>query len=123
MSEFLKVPELSGKEKAAILITEIGSEGTEKIFACLRPSEVEKIMGAVSTLKKVGIHDEIRVLSELNVFGVRRGISRPVRTDDEIRAEIEKIRAERGMSGDLREFINQNPDTIASALRDWMGEE
>lgn len=123
MDEFLKVPELSGKEKAAILITEIGSEGVEKVFACLRSSEIDKILSSVSTLKNVRIADEIRVLSELNAFGVRRGISRPVRTDSEIRADIERLKQEQGVSGELKKFINQNPDTIADALSAWMGEE
>ena len=123
MNEFLKVPELSGKEKAAILITELGAEGTEKVFACLRPAEVQKILGAVSSLQNVSISDEIKVLSELNNFGITRGISRPIHTDDEIRAEIAQIRKNNGMPGELRDFINKNPDTIANALSAWMGEE
>ena len=123
MDEFLKIPELSGKEKAAVLVTEIGSEGANKVFACLRPSEVDKILKAVSSLGKVHISDEIKVLSELNAFGVRRGITRPVRSDEEIRAEIEAQKELRGVPKELRKFINQNPDTIADALSAWMGEE
>lgn len=123
MKEFLKVPELSGREKAAILVTELGAEGTQKVFACLRPSEVERVLGSVSALGQVSVADEVRVLSELNAFGVRRGIARPVRSDEEIRAEIESLRRNGEVPGGLREFINKNPDTIANALSAWMGEE
>lgn len=124
MNEFIKVPELSGKEKAAILLTELGSFNTGKVFSLLSENEIEKLLAAVASLRKVTMQDEIRVLTEVNEFGVKRGISKPVRSDSEIRAEMnEQILNSKDKNKDLRDFINQNPDTIANALRDWMREE
>ncbi len=124
MNEFIKVPELSGKEKAAILLTELGSFNTGKVFSLLSENEIEKLLAAVASLRKVTMQDEIRVLTEVNEFGVKRGISKPVRSDAEIRAEMNvQILNSKDKNKDLRDFINQNPDTIANALRDWMREE
>ena len=47
MNEFIKVPELSGKEKAAILLTELGSFNTGKVFSLLSENEIEKLLAAV----------------------------------------------------------------------------
>lgn len=123
MNEFLKVPELSGVEKAAILLTELGSFNTSKVFSLLSEKEISKLLAAVSSLRKVSTADEIRVLMEANEFGVKKGISKPVRSDAEIRAEMQAQALGRDKNKDLRDFINQNPDTIASALSAWMGEE
>lgn len=124
MNEFIKVPELSGKEKAAILLTELGSFNTGKVFSLLSKKEIEKLLAAVASLRKVTMQDEIRVLTEVNEFGVKKGIAKPIRSDAEIRAEMnEQILNGKDKNKDLRDFINQNPDTIANALRDWMREE
>ncbi|MBR1616424.1 MAG: hypothetical protein IJ717_13490 [Treponema sp.] len=124
MNEFIKVPELSGKEKAAILLTELGSFNTGKVFSLLSEKEIEKLLAAVASLRKVTMQDEIRVLTEVNEFGVKKGIAKPIRSDAEIRAEMnEQILNGKDKNKDLRDFINQNPDTIANALRDWMREE
>lgn len=122
MNEFIKVPELSGRQKAAILITELGSFNTDKVLSYLSDSEVERLLSAVGMLGKVSIGDEIRVLSELNDFGVRRGISKPIRSDAEIRAEM-NAEKHNIKNNELREFINQNPDAIANALSAWMRED
>jgi len=123
MMDFIKVPELTGKQKAAILITELGSFNTEKVLACLKDSEIEKLLSAVSSLGKVTIHDEIRVLSETNNFGVKRGITSPIRSDSEIRAEMNSFRNRDYKNKELKDFINQNPDAIANALSAWMRED
>ena len=124
MNEFIKVPELSGKEKAAILLTELGSFNTGKVFSLLSEKEIEKLLAAVASLRKVTMQDEIRVLTEVNEFGVKKGIAKPIRSDAEIRAEMnEQILNGKDKNKDLRDFINQTPDTIANALRDWMREE
>lgn len=124
MNEFIKVPELSGKEKAAILLTELGSFNTGKVFSLLSEKEIEKLLAAVASLRKVTMQDEIRVLTEVNEFGVKKGIAKPIRSDAEIRSEMnEQILNGKDKNKDLRDFINQNPDTIANALRDWMREE
>ena len=120
MSEFIKVPELSGLEKAAILITELGSFNTDKVLSFLSEQEKAKLFNAVGLLGNVGIESEIRVLEEANRFGVKRGIAAPVRSDKEIAEEMNSMS---GKNSKLREYINQNPDSIASALSAWMREE
>ena len=120
MSEFIKVPELSGLEKAAILITELGSFNTDKVLSFLSEQEKAKLFNAVGLLGTVGIESEIRVLEEANRFGGKRGIAAPVRSDKEIAEEMNSMS---GKNSKLREYINQNPDSIASALSAWMREE
>ena len=105
-------------------MTERGSFNTGKVFSLLSEKEIEKLLAAVASLRKVTMQDEIRVLTEVNEFGVKKGIAKPIRSDAEIRAEMnEQILNGKDKNKDLRDFINQNPDTIANALRDWMREE
>ena len=124
MNEFIKVPELSGREKAAILISELGSANTDRIFSHLSGKEVESLLSAVGALKNVSVHDEIRVLEEVNRFGVSRGIAQPVRSDAEIKAELDEARRNgKYGSKQLQDLVSQNPDAIANALSAWMRED
>lgn len=113
---------LSGKEKAAILLGELGGSA-ESIFEHLTDAEVKKLRKAMRSLgKKVNWADETDVLAEANEWGVRKGIAKPVRSDAEIAAFV-KTAERKEKENEFRNMFLQNPDAIANALGAWLKED
>ncbi|MCH5288567.1 MAG: hypothetical protein J1E32_01470 [Treponema sp.] len=113
---------LSGKEKAAILLGELGGSA-ESVFEYLSDAEVKKLRKAMRSLgKKVNWADETAVLAETNKWGVRKGIAKPIHSDAEIAALI-KTTERNEKQNELRNLFLKNPDAIANALGAWLKED
>lgn len=113
---------LSGREKAAILLGELGGSA-EGIYEHLSDAEVKKLRKAMRALgKKVNWADETDVLSETNEWGVRKGIASPVHSDAQIAAMI-KTTERKEKENEFRNMFLKNPDAIANALSAWLKED
>ena len=77
---------MTGYEKIAVLLTELGSEASEKILSILKlsPAEMNKIsknilsLGAYNPRNLFHVQRETAVLEEVKRFGELRGIYREV---------------------------------------------
>ncbi|MEX0648323.1 MAG: flagellar motor switch protein FliG [Balneolaceae bacterium] len=110
-SQIIKASDLSGIEKAAVLLISFGVEKASKVLKELKDSEVEKITKAISTMKNVSsdvvntIVDEYYTLVEDNDFLLDGGqdIAKEllVQAKGRHRADemLRKIEAENGRDG------------------------
>lgn len=113
---------LSGKQKAAMLLGELGGSA-EGVFEHLSTDEVKKLRKAMRSLgKQVNWAEETDVLAETNEWGVRKGIARPVHTDAQIAAMI-KTTEKKTKENEFRNMFLKNPDAIANALSAWLKED
>lgn len=60
----LRGKELSGRQKAAILIVSLGLDSASKVFKHLSEEEIEQITLEIANIKKVGSSDQIEVFEE-----------------------------------------------------------
>ncbi len=113
---------LSGKEKAAILFSELGGIAGDSVMEYLNTDELKKLRKSIKRLGyRVDVKNEVSALNDANNFGIRRGISNPISSDEQIE---EYVRTHSNAKGnELRNIISQNPTAIADALRAWMKEE
>lgn len=56
--------EMSGKQKAAILMVSLGTEASAKIMKCLREDEIEELTLEIANLKRIGTDTKDVVLDE-----------------------------------------------------------
>jgi flagellar biosynthesis/type III secretory pathway M-ring protein FliF/YscJ len=113
---------LSGKEKAAILLGELGGSA-ESVFEYLSTAELKKLRKSLRSLgKRVVWPDETAVLQENHEWGLRKGLTRPIHTDSEIAAFIKTSEKAEKESG-IRDMMRKNPDAIAQALSAWLKED
>lgn len=113
---------MTGYEKIAILLTELGSEATEKILHILKlsPAEMNKIrkhilsLGAYNPHNLFHVQRETAVLEEVRQFGELRGIYREVAPQDGGFLMVDdKIEA-------LKREIPKTPEDVANVLRGWL---
>lgn len=113
---------MTGYEKIAILLTELGSEASEKILSILKlsPSDMNKIsknimsLGPYNPKNMLHVQRETAVLEEVKKFGELRGIYREVApknggflmVDDKIES--------------LKNEIPKSPEDVANVLRGWL---
>ena len=113
---------MTGYEKIAILLTELGSETSEKILSILKlsPAQMNKIsknimaLGSYNPRNLFHVQRETAVLEEARQFGELRGIYREVApagggflmVDDKIEA--------------LKREIPKTPEDVANVLRGWL---
>ncbi|MBQ9205598.1 MAG: hypothetical protein IJ158_02670 [Treponema sp.] len=113
---------MTGYEKIAILLTELGSETSEKILDILKlsPSEMNKIstqimaLGTYNPRNALHVQKETAVLEEVRKFGELRGIYREVApnaggflmVDDNLE--------------NLKKEIPKSPEDVANVLRGWL---
>ena len=110
---------LTGKEKAAILMSELGLTGGERLAAFLDTKELHIINKYMKRLGKgYDTLCDLQVLEETKRFGDMKGISR-----------MPQIQASRpayqqvNQNNPLADAIRSNPDAIAKVLSKWMSEE
>lgn len=137
MQKLIKVTsdKLSGAEKAAILLAEIGTRfngNYDELAEALHLSkdEMKKIRKAMERLgpynpalrtTEEGIAEikrEQAVLNEVIEFGKRRGIFHPVETHN-----VPNQYVKRDSSNVLSDMIHQDPEAMAKILSGWLGEE
>ncbi|MBQ4379243.1 MAG: hypothetical protein II821_08625 [Treponema sp.] len=113
---------MTGYEKIAILLTELGSETSEKILAILNlsPAEMNKIsknilaLGGYNPRNMLHVQRETAVLEEVKNFGELRGIYKEVApgnggfimVDDNLES--------------LKREVPKNPEDVANVLRGWL---
>ncbi len=134
MEQFIKTttPSLTGPEKVAILIAEIGpffNSNYDQLYGAMHLSdeEIKKIRKAMKKLGRYApgkvsyekgmeqIQQEQSVLQEALDYGVRKGI-------------VSKTGGKGGKTlkdfipEDVKNIANQNPEDVAKVLRSWLGE-
>lgn len=131
MDQFIKtsLPQLSGVEKAAILLAEIGPAFNNNYAALeneLQLSDDEKIKLA-QAMKNLGTYNPARhgmgeilreesVLNEFIEFGKKRGIFHPVENPSFGRNS--RTDASNGVS----QMAKQDPEAVAKILSSWLGD-
>ncbi len=134
MEQFIKTTttSLSGPEKVAILLAEIGpffNSNYDQLYGALHLSD-EEIRKIRKAMKKLGryapakvsyekgmeqIQQEQSVLQEALDYGVRKGL-------------VSKTGGNGGKTlkdfipADVKNIANQNPEDVAKVLRSWLGE-
>ena len=125
-------PSLSGLEKVAILLAELGpffNSNYDQLYGAFHLSE-EEIRKIRKAMKKLGryapakvsyekgmeqIQQEQSVLQEALDYGVRKGIVSKTQTDDS--KTLKDF-----IPADIKNIANQNPEDVAKVLRSWLGE-
>ena len=135
-NNFIKTtqPILSGPEKVAILLAEIGplfNSNYDQLFEAMHLStdEIKKIRKAMKKLGRYApaktsyengmeqINKEQAVLKEALDFGVRRGIANNPTTKEVTHKTLKDF-----IPSDVKDLANQNPEDVANVLRSWLKE-
>ena len=113
---------MTGYEKIAILLTELGSEASEKILSILNlsPAQMNKIsrnilsLGGYNPKNLLHVQRETAVLEEVKRFGELRGIYREVASQNGgfimVDDKLENLKKE----------VPKSPEDVANLLRSWM---
>ena len=132
--QFIKTtePVLSGPEKVAILLAEIGpffNSNYDQLYGAMHLSdeEIKKIRKAMKKLGRYApakvsyekgmeqIQQEQSVLKEALDYGVRKGIvNKTVSNGGKALKDF--------IPEDVKNIANQNPEDVAKVLRSWLGE-
>ena len=112
---------MTGYEKIAVLLTELGSETSEKILAILHltPTEMNKIsknimaLGAYNPRNLLHVQRETAVLEEVRKFGELRGIYREVAPQSGFLMVDDNLE-------NLKKEIPKSPEDVANVLRGWL---
>ena len=112
---------MTGYEKIAVLLTELGSETSEKILAILHltPAEMNKIsknimaLGAYNPRNLLHVQRETAVLEEVRKFGELRGIYREVAPQSGFLMVDDNLE-------NLKKEIPKSPEDVANVLRGWL---
>ena len=114
---------MTGYEKIAVLLTELGSETSERILQILRlsPGQMNKIsrsimsLGAYNPRNLLHVQRETAVLEETRRFGELRGIYREVapKNGDGFLMVDDSIES-------LKKDIPKSPEDVANVLRGWL---
>ena len=128
-------PTLSGPEKVAILLAEIGplfNSKYDELFEALYLStvEIKKIRKAMKKLGRYSpaqassyengmeqIARETSVLQEALDYGARRGILSKRTKVEAFQKTIKQL-----MPDKIKDMANKNPDDVAKVIRSWLGE-
>ena len=115
------IPKITGYQKAAILLAELGLETSKEIkeYLKLTPKEHKKLL---NTYKKLGsyprnINDIIReekVLAETLNYGKVKGIYTPIEKEDLQTQYLKKNQAQ------VSKMLNDSPDSITNIIKNWL---
>ena len=113
---------MTGYEKIAVLLTELGSETSEKILAILNlsPAQMNKIsrniiaLGSYNPRNLFQIQRETAVLEEVRKFGQLRGIYKELSSPDK------GFIMEDNSLESLKRDIPKAPEDVANVLRGWL---
>ncbi len=113
---------MTGYEKIAVLLTELGSETSEKILSILKlsPTQMNKIsknilsLGGYNPRNLLHVQRETAVLEEVKKFGELRGIYREIAPQNGgfimVDDNLENLKKE----------IPKSPEDVANLLRGWL---
>ena len=115
------IPKITGYQKAAILLAELGLETSKEIIEYLKltPKEHKKLL---NTYKKLGsyprnINDIIReekVLAETLNYGKVKGIYTQIEKEDLQTQYLKKNQAQ------VSKMLNDSPDSITNIIKNWL---
>ena len=133
MERFIKTTaaELSGPQKAAILLAEIGpllNNNYNELYKHLKLStlEIEKLRIAMENLtpylktepKNIDeIYREQAVLAEAINFGRQRGIFHPIPKD-----QLKNTHVKTTQAGTIASMVIENPEGVAKLVSQWLDE-
>ena len=119
MEKLIKVTaeekKLSGFEKTAILLGELGPQNSDRILKIinLTTKEMKKINSVLRKLNRKPVndtqikHNEVAVLSEAVRYGKQKGIINPIETDH---------------TQGFKKMADSNPQAVANILSSWIGD-
>ena len=125
MAEFVKSSEIhiSGAQKAAILLSEIGQAGSMEIYKNLKLSkkDIKRIRQATESLGVYNPDNEYMAKREGMVLeaAINYGIQNSGFTPHKV--QIKKSYAEQERD-EVNQMVLQNPDAVANLLKTWLGE-
>lgn len=134
MDKFIKTTNenLSGLEKAAILLAEIGpsdNSNYDALFEALHLSadEIKKLRRAMKKLGRYApartnyedgmkqIQREQSVLKEALAFGKRKGIASNISESKRIERIVDQKETSK-----IQKLVAENPDNVAKVIRSWL---
>ena len=115
------IPKITGYQKAAILLAELGLETSKEIKEYLKLTQKEH-KKLLNTYKKLGsyprnINDIIReekVLAETLNYGKVKGIYTPIEKEDLQTQYLKKNQAQ------VSKMLNDSPDSITNIIKNWL---
>ena len=127
MNEFIRVtddlPKISGRQKAAILLTELGMEPElrDKLYKLLKltPEEQQKLrlamegLGPYNPENELHVKRENAVLEEFFSYGIKRGLWTEA---DKNR----KVYSGNTPEAKIRNMVDDNPEGVAQILKSWL---
>ncbi len=121
---FAKQGKLTGKEKAAILFSELGVSGTGGMLEYFSTAEIKKLRKALMGLPAYNIHQvtkENRVLEETLHYGNLHGFCA---VNPELLSSAQYFRLhENDSKNNYMKNLSANTDAIASVLSVWLKED
>lgn len=126
MGGFIKVTEkkseLSGYQKTAILLGELGNTNSAEILKqlSLKPSQMKKIriamkkLGTFSHSDAVQVSNEIQVLNETTNYGIAKGILSTSKGSDSYMKDFVNSRK--------KEIQTYDSESVAKVLKNWLGD-
>lgn len=127
MNEFIRttdeLPKISGRQKAAILLTELGMDIPlrEKLYRLLNltPEEQQKLRLAIEGLGSYDPNNTLHtrrenaVLEEFSNYGIKRGLWTE---KDKNRKRKSNITTE----DTIKNMVDDNPEGVAQILKSWL---
>ena len=130
----LKVEELSGAQKAAVLLVQLGKEKSAMVLKSLRESEVEEVLNEIARLKGVptetvdAVFEEFSSLAHARRYYAEGGMdfAREVLEASERLALESAVTPEDArrlaVQSEVTELVERQPDEVAQLLRGWLAD-
>ena len=107
---------LPGKEKAAILFTELGSKVTNPMLKYFSTKELKKLRKAIAKLPPYDVGDTLQALQRAANYGISRGIYVELPHEEPITPEQQQMNT-------VRDMISGAPSDVAQILGSWLQQE
>ncbi len=120
--QYVKKTILTGKEKAAILLGELGPSTTQDMMKYFSDEEIHKLRRAMDALgTRVDTEDEVQVLEEFLKYGMMHRLTdvQPELFDKERYARI--LKQER-MTPIQNAATSASAEDVAAVLRTWLAD-
>jgi len=131
LEQFIKttVAELTGNQKAAILLAELGplaNDRYQELYKHLKlsTSQLEKLRVTMEGLspylktepKNINeIYREQAVLTEALNYGKKRGIFQPIPKD-----QLKNTSVKTSPEGEINKLVDKDPQTVAKVVSQWL---
>ncbi len=119
---YVKKTILTGKEKAAILLGELGPSTTQDMMKYFSDEEIHKLRRAMDAMgTRVDTEDEVQVLEEFLKYGMMHRLTdmQPELFDKERYAQMIK---QESMNPMQHAATNASAEDVAAVLRTWLAD-